>query len=120
VLLRAQVTGWTFRQSNPGGGSRCSAPVQTSPGAQPASYRMGTGSFPRIKRPGRGVDHQTTSSAEVKETVELYLYSPSGPEEVSFIPRRGTGKTCLDKEVQANCRCGRTNKGRKVDNGQHY
>jgi hypothetical protein len=40
---------------------------------------MGTGSFPGVKRPGRGVDHPPTSSAEVKERVELYLYSPSGP-----------------------------------------
>jgi hypothetical protein len=28
---------------------------------------------------GRGVDHPPPSSAEVKERVELYLYSPSGP-----------------------------------------
>jgi hypothetical protein len=27
----------------------------------------------------RGVDNQPSSSAEVKEKVELYLYSPSGP-----------------------------------------
>jgi hypothetical protein len=39
-------------------------------------YRV---SFPVIKRPGRGVDHPPSSSAEVKERVELYLYSPSGP-----------------------------------------
>jgi len=31
------------------------------------------------KRPGRGVDHPPQSSAEVKEKVELYLYSPSWP-----------------------------------------
>jgi hypothetical protein len=29
--------------------------------------------------PGRGVDHPPTSTAAVKEGVELYLYSPSGP-----------------------------------------
>ena len=34
-----------------------SAPVQTSPGAHPTSYTMSTGSFPGVKRPGRGVDH---------------------------------------------------------------
>jgi hypothetical protein len=57
----------------------CSAPVQTGPGAHPASYTMGTGSFPGVKRPGRGIDHPPPSSAEVKERVELYLYSTSGP-----------------------------------------
>ena len=36
-------------------GTRFSAPVQTGPGAHPASYAMGTGSFPAVKRPGRGV-----------------------------------------------------------------
>jgi len=40
---------------------------------------MGTGSFPGVKRPGRGVDHPPPSSAEVKERVELYLYPPFGP-----------------------------------------
>jgi len=60
-------------------GVRFSTLVQTSPEANPASYTMGTGSFPGVKRPGRGVDHPSPSSAEVKERVELYLYSPSGP-----------------------------------------
>jgi hypothetical protein len=55
-----------------------SAPVQTGPGAYPASCTMGTGSFPGVKRPGRGVDHTPPSSTEVKERVELYLYSHSG------------------------------------------
>jgi len=59
-------------------GVRFSAPVQTSPGAHPASYRMGTGSFPGVKQLGHGVDHPPPSRAEVKERVELYLYSPSG------------------------------------------
>jgi len=35
-------------------GARFSAPVQTGPGAHPASCKMGTGSFPRVKN-GRGV-----------------------------------------------------------------
>ena len=38
-------------------GARFSAPVQTDPGAHPTSYIMGTGSFLRVKRPGRGVNH---------------------------------------------------------------
>jgi hypothetical protein len=40
--------------SNPGGGARFSAPVQTDPGAHPASCTMGTGSFPGVNY-GRGV-----------------------------------------------------------------
>jgi hypothetical protein len=56
-----------------------SAPVQTGSGAHPDSYTMGNKSFPGVKRPGRGVDHTPTSSAEVKERVELYLYTTSGP-----------------------------------------
>jgi len=39
---------------------------------------MGTGSLPGVKRPGRGVDHSPSSSAEFKERVEVYLYSPLG------------------------------------------
>ena len=35
-------------------GARFSAPVQTGPGAHPASCTMGTGSFPGLKS-GRGV-----------------------------------------------------------------
>ena len=60
-------------------GARFSVPVQTNPGAHPASYRMGTGSFLGVKRPGHGNDYPPPSSDEVKERVELYLYSPSGP-----------------------------------------
>jgi hypothetical protein len=59
--------------------ARFSAPVQTGHVAHPASYTMGTRSFPGVKRLGRGVDHPTRSSAEVKEREELYLYSTSGP-----------------------------------------
>jgi len=55
------------------------APVQTGSEAHPASYTMGTGSFLGVKRPGRGIDHPPLSSAEVKERVQPYLYSPSGP-----------------------------------------
>ena len=47
-------------------GARFAAPVQTGPGAHPPSYTMGTGSFPGVKQPGRGIDHPPPSSAEVK------------------------------------------------------
>ena len=49
-------------------GARFSAPVQTGPGAHPASCTMGTGSFPGVKS-GRGVnaDPSPPSSAVVKK-----------------------------------------------------
>jgi len=59
--------------------ARFSASVQTGPVAHPTSNTMSTGSFPDVRRPGRGVDHPPPSSAEVKERVALYLYSNSGP-----------------------------------------
>jgi len=40
---------------------------------------MGTRSFLGVKLPERGVDHPPPSSSEVKERVELYLFSTSGP-----------------------------------------
>jgi len=46
--------GWTVWGSNPGGGARFSTPVQTGPGAHPASCTMVTGSFPGVKS-GRGM-----------------------------------------------------------------
>jgi hypothetical protein len=48
-------------------GARFFAHVQTGPGAHPASCTMGTGSFPRVKRPRRGADHPPPSSAEIKK-----------------------------------------------------
>ena len=46
--------------------ARFSEPVQTGPGVHRASYTMGTGSFPGVKRPGRDVGHPPPSSAEDK------------------------------------------------------
>ena len=37
--------------------ARFSTLFQTGRGAYPVSYKMGAGSFPGVKRPGRGVDH---------------------------------------------------------------
>ena len=59
--------------------ARFSAPAQTCPGAQPASCTMGTGFFSGVKRPRRGADYPSPSSAEVEGSVELYICSPSGP-----------------------------------------
>ena len=51
--------------------------VQTGPGAHPASYTMGTGNFPGVKRQRPGVN-QPPSRAEVKESVQLYTTLPLG------------------------------------------
>jgi hypothetical protein len=47
--------------------ARFFAPVQTGPGAHPASYTMGTGSLPRVKRQGRGADHPPHLAPKVKK-----------------------------------------------------
>ena len=48
--------------SNPSG-DETFPPVQTGPGAYPASCKMGTGSFWGKVRPGRAADHSPPSSA---------------------------------------------------------
>ena len=70
------ATGWTVRGSSPSW-ARFSAPFQSGPGDHPVSYTIVTGSFPEIKRPGRGADRPLPNRAEVKEGIELYLSSPS-------------------------------------------
>ena len=60
-------------------GARFSASVHSSPGTNPASYTMCIGSLLGVKRPGRDVHHPPPYSAEVKERVDVYLYSTSGP-----------------------------------------
>ena len=65
---------WTVRGSNPGEGEI----FRTRPGAYPVSCTMGTGSFPGVKRPGRGADHSPPSKCRGHERVGLCLYSPSG------------------------------------------
>jgi len=39
---------------------------------------MNTGSFLGVEQPRCGIEHPSPNSAEVKERVELYLYSLSG------------------------------------------
>ena len=51
-------------------------PVQTGLAAQ--LHTRGTGPFPGVKQPGCGDDYPHPSSARVKETAHLYIYSPSG------------------------------------------
>ena len=62
----------------PGGGEI----FRTSPdrpwGPTSLVYNVYLVTFPGVKQAGRGVNHPPSPSAEVKERVELYLYSPSG------------------------------------------
>jgi len=58
---------------------RFSVPVQNGPGAHPASCKMGTGSFPGLKRAGRGFEHPPPTIVQVEERVELYILFPSEP-----------------------------------------
>jgi hypothetical protein len=73
------ATGWTFRGSNPGGGEifRTSPDRSSSPTQPP--IQCVTRLFPGNKAAGAWRWPPTPSSAEVKEKVELYLYSPTGP-----------------------------------------
>ena len=57
--------------------SHLSRPVQ-GPTQPPAQWVPGL-SPGGLEQLGRGVDHPLPSSAEVKERIELYLYSPFGP-----------------------------------------
>jgi hypothetical protein len=69
LTTRIVVTGW--------GGVRFFAPVQTDPGAHPATYTMGTRSFPGVKRPERVDDRPPSSSHEFR--VGLYICFPARP-----------------------------------------
>jgi len=60
-------------------GASFSAPLQTGSGVHPAFCTVGTGSFSGTRQPKRGVDHSHPSREEVKEIIELYLYSFSRP-----------------------------------------
>jgi hypothetical protein len=73
------AAGWTVRGLNPVG-VKIFRTRSDRPGTHPASYTMGTGSFPGIKQPGRGVDHPSPCNTEFKGRVQLYLLSTSfGP-----------------------------------------
>jgi hypothetical protein len=55
-------------------GARFFSHVHTDARAHPASYSMGTVSFPEVNRPGGGVDYQPHLGR-----LGLYLYIPSEP-----------------------------------------
>ena len=53
--------------------------VQTGLEAHPASYTIGTGSFPRVKQPARETFHSPTSNAGVENCLELCRHLSSLP-----------------------------------------
>jgi hypothetical protein len=63
-----------IEKKNPGG-ARFFAHFQTSLGSHPASRTMGTGSFPGVKRPGRGAEHPPHPISEV-DNEESYTSTP--------------------------------------------
>jgi len=72
------ATGWTVRGSNPSRGEVFRTCLDLPWGPPSLLYNGHWVSFPGLKQPGCGIDHQSSSGAKVKERVELYLCSPSG------------------------------------------
>jgi hypothetical protein len=62
-----------WKQGFPQPSRQAMGPTQPPPSHN--AYRV---TFQGVKQPGRGVNHPPSSSAEVKERVELYLYSTLG------------------------------------------
>ena len=61
------------------GGARYSAPSRTALGPTQPPIRWEPGHLRGVNRPGCGDDHPPPSSADVKERMQLYLYSPYWP-----------------------------------------
>jgi hypothetical protein len=72
------ATGWTVRESNPGGGEVFHARPDRPWGPASFLYDGYRVPFPRIKRPGRDVDHPPLFSSELEERVKLYVCSRLG------------------------------------------
>jgi hypothetical protein len=76
-------TATRYGLDGPGIESRRGRDFRTSPdwpwGPSSLLYNVYRVSLPGVKRPGCGVNHRPPSSAEIRERVELYLYSTSGP-----------------------------------------
>jgi hypothetical protein len=82
TLWRSPIIPTRYGLDGPGFESRWrqkfSAPVQTGPGAHQASCTMGIRPISRGKAVGGWLSLPTPSDVEVKENVDLYLYSSSG------------------------------------------
>ena len=74
------ATGCTVRGSNPDGGDIFSTRPDRPWGPPSFLYNVYRAFLGGVKWPGRGVDNPPPSDAEVEGRVELYFYSPSGPQ----------------------------------------
>jgi len=70
---------WTFLGWIPEGGRDFLHPSTPAPRPIQPLIQWVPGHSPGVEQLGSGVDHPPPSSTEVKERIELYLYSPSGP-----------------------------------------
>jgi hypothetical protein len=61
------------------GGNEIFLTLQIRPGPHSASYSMGVTLLPEVKRPEPGINHLSSSSAEVKGRKELCFYSSYMP-----------------------------------------
>ena len=61
------ATGWTVRGSNPGGGEIFRTRPDRPLGPPSLLYNGQRDSFPRVKRPGRGVDHSPHLAPRLKK-----------------------------------------------------
>ena len=77
-VVQQLATGWKIRRSNPGRDEIFRTCPDRSWAQHSLLYNGYRVSFPGVMRPGQCVDHPSPSSSEVKERVELYLYSPLG------------------------------------------
>jgi len=81
--VRAVGIATRYRVNGPGIESQCgqSFPQQSKTALAPTQplCTLGAGSFSGIKWPRRGIYHPPSSSTEVKERVNLYIYTSSGP-----------------------------------------
>jgi hypothetical protein len=78
-LTTRLATGWKVHGSNPGVGEIFPTSPDLPWGPPRLLYKWYRIFLSGVKWPGRGVDHPSLSSSEVKERVTLYLHSPSGP-----------------------------------------
>jgi len=100
-------------------GSQIFRTCPNRPWAHPASYTMGTGSFPGVNRPGRGVDHPPSSSADVKERVELRLrglFKSNFTFVLTTTLHRGWEKLLSRGEYVSHCACVRQGYESKCQN----